>query len=395
MRSIFSNRYWMLFFFLLFYSNAGEGVSTAPNGTEPISDRRMLGNFRRLAYPQHVFFSDEHTILGTFHIPDTSEGVLARWAVAERGRFPRLTGLVETGRMRLRTNRAEFPNPILDSAGKYVTIRDFYSDEELAGRTGDAPVQIPVFSVDWENSKLREIQKLPIRWADKVQFYSTSGTASEIAFLPGSNTLLVTTEEGPMNLWDWRQGKLQAQIEDGFARVVHRFCETPSFSAVSNRMALLAFENEHDLDRDAKIMVWDMGQRKKIASLKSPDGEMLKSVELSQDGRICAAGSDHGHVKVFDVEKQTFLGKLGFTRQYRVAYALSPDSKHIVWASSYNRKVLIHIGRIDREAGTVEEVSDFDSEQSEEIVSIAFAPSGKSFITIGDSSTASIKRWKF
>lgn len=85
---------------------------------------------------------------------------------------------------------------------------------------------------------------------------------------------------------------------------------------------------------ESSVKLWDYAAGRELATLAGPDGGDLRSLAMSPDGKLLAAGSEQQFVYVWDVAQRKQVSRLAVGRADAVdAVAFSPDNKTLAVGS--------------------------------------------------------------
>jgi WD40 repeat protein len=173
-------------------------------------------------------------------------------------------------------------------------------------------------------------------------------------------------------LWEVKSGECVATFqEEGNALV-------PSVAFSPDGKLLAAGDGNGVPDMRAVVTLWDIGARKKLATL---DGHatFVNSVAFSPDAKILAAGTNGGAVRLWDAatgrSRAVFNGSA-------TSVAFSPDG-NLLAAGSFRGTLQLWDVVSGRVVAAVEE-------PHETFNSIAFSPDGKRLVAGGWSDTVTV-----
>jgi WD40 repeat protein len=134
------------------------------------------------------------------------------------------------------------------------------------------------------------------------------------------HSVLVTTASDGLKMWNMESGEVDSEIPLIGVEKLESRLNFPA--AVHSGGALVA------IGLDENVELWNLKTGKRQGLLSSFENE-LNAVVFSSDGRLVAAGSDAGMIKVWDVESQVEIAQFGSSKRKCFALAFSPDSKRL------------------------------------------------------------------
>jgi DNA-directed RNA polymerase subunit RPC12/RpoP len=163
-----------------------------------------------------------------------------------------------------------------------------------------------------------------------------------------------------LRLWDLASGKCLMTIvcgTDGTDEV---------FSAAVNPVGTQALSGH----RDGRVRLWNLETGQCLATLKGHSG-IVKSVQITLNGRFAISGSDDQTVKVWDLEAGTCVGTLEGHHDKVISVAISPDGTLIASTGFNDRTVRLW----DWKSGSCLQVLTLE-ENNPATRSVAFDPRG-------------------
>jgi RNA polymerase sigma factor (sigma-70 family) len=201
--------------------------------------------------------------------------------------------------------------------------------------------------------------------AGTLRFRHAEGVTCS-AFSPDGKTLISSSHDGTLRLWDVLTGKERRRFlcQEGGVR---RLALSPNGALLASWGGLLEAHGRH------LLAVWDVRTGKRLASFVL--GDDLPCLAWSPDSKILAApGSDEGTVRLWDVTEGKALRTLHWPKVAAVAF--SPDGKRLAACGTDGT---IRVGSV---AGDDEPLLVRGKEK--EFHFVAFSPDGKTLITGGD-----------
>src|SRR5262249_30246266 len=133
-----------------------------------------------------------------------------------------------------------------------------------------------------------------------------------LAFSPDGKSLLTAAarENGGMNGWEAEPGKPDGALKGHTKGLCEVSCGPDGKTLVSAGW-------------DATVRVWDFAARREVRVIPAPDGQWIRSVVVSADGKIAVGGGMDG--KVFLLRPAGQPGKMVATRAAPVC--LAPDGR--------------------------------------------------------------------
>ena len=171
--------------------------------------------------------------------------------------------------------------------------------------------------------------------------------------------VLVSTESDGLKMWSMESGDIESAIP--LIGVEESESDLNIPVAVHSGGALVA------LGFNANVELLDLKTGKRQGLLSSFEGEP-NAVVFSSDGRLVAASSKTGLVKVWDVDSQIEIAQLSSGKRQAFALAFSPDSKRL---ASFQRPSLVNVWNLaDRSV-------ELELHTNGDVNSLAFSPDGQ------------------
>jgi WD40 repeat protein len=218
------------------------------------------------------------------------------------------------------------PQAISDDWKYYASshaVIDVESGKPLIALTqNDDEWAIPAFSHDGRYvafARAKQIRILRIPDGTLVAEFGKRAVSS-IAFHPDDD-ILATGHWDNVTLWNARTGKRIALLR-GFARYVHGI-------GFSRDGTLLAAGTD-----DGHVQIWDVSKRRKLRTVELPGGDVSNPV-FSPDGKLVAAGTyGTGTAFVIDVRSGTIVGEARVSDLGCGSVAFSPDGRYLITPST-------------------------------------------------------------
>ncbi|MER5421145.1 protein kinase domain-containing protein [Streptosporangium roseum] len=201
----------------------------------------------------------------------------------------------------------------------------------------------------------------------RVLFASTHGATSARFYDGGRQALAAVNNR--LQFWDLADGRLLRTVED--CGLAHSIWVSPD-----ERVAVTT-------GRSRKILLWDLGRRRRLRTLEGHDDDRVSSVSMSADGRFVVS-CGRGCIRLWDVasgECVRVLEHPGHPLKARLStdgrFALSADS------DSFLRVWDVHSGQMLRAL----------EGHQRRIRDLAFAPDSSFALSAGGDGT--VQRWDF
>ena len=166
-----------------------------------------------------------------------------------------------------------------------------------------------------------------------------------------------------LRLWELASGKCVKTIECGTEDA------DDVFSSAVNPAETQALSGH----RDGRVQLWNLETGECLATLKGHSG-IVKSVQITQDGRFAVSGSADRTVKVWNLEAGTCIGTLEGHQNTVHSVAISPDGALIASTGFTDETVRLW----DWNSGACLQV--IKHEGSPSPISVAFSPDGSRLV---------------
>ncbi len=184
-----------------------------------------------------------------------------------------------------------------------------------------------------------------------------------VVALQDNSGALSGSGDGTLRLWDLGSGKCLATIEYG-ADTRDDGC-----GCAVNREGTKVLSGHHD----GRLRLWSLQTRECLATLKGHSG-IVKSVQITPDGRFGISGSNDQTVKVWDLEAGTCVETLEGHQSRVNSVAVSPDGNLIASTGFIDMTVRLW----DWKSGTCLHI--IKNEESIPPMSVAFSPEGSRLV---------------
>ncbi len=212
----------------------------------------------------------------------------------------------------------------------------------------------------------------------KRVFEGHTDQARSVAISPDGSRALSGGSDNTVRLWDMETGEQLAALE-GHTDAVMSVAFSPD-----GRMALSG-------SRDGTVRLWSLETRDELRRFEGEQAGWINSVAFSPDGKTFLAGADDKTIVLWDVESQALVRRFGDPEAttpdaghttYVLSVAFSPDGKSFLSASDDTTIILW-----DVETGDI--IRRFLGHEWGVAV-VAFSPDGKTFLSGSGDSTV---RW--
>jgi WD40 repeat protein len=199
-----------------------------------------------------------------------------------------------------------------------------------------------------------------------IRELGSTSSADWVAFSPDGK-MLATASAGGIHLWQVSTGQQMREIIEQRAFWVQFSPDNKTLIYASGRGKETSW-----------IRFWDSAQGKEIRSIQWNN---VNSLALSADGRMLAAGSEDGAVRVWDAASGQILVEspsVGTESRWNASLAFSPDGKLLASAGDTSQSKMIRIvdvktgKELRRWAGPTAGIS-----------SVAFSPDGRRLVSAG------------
>jgi hypothetical protein len=279
---------------------------------------------------------------------------------------------------RVQANRADKAEREAQAQALEVARAALYSKAIYTGH--HAPLQSVAFAPDgrlavsadeggdvriWETASGREIADFRI-----------SGEAHQAGFSPDGSLVVAAGhkgDNGKATVWNWRNGKEVAALEEPFG------LDGATFDPSGRIIALPA--------DDGTIRLWDWRADQVVRVL--PDrGGVARKAAFSGDGRLLVAGTDDGHVRVWDWRNERVLADLPTKPDNTVyAVAISSDGRYVAGGGQDSR-ARVWDWRARRMLWSMQVEDDYSVE------ALALSPDGKLVATVDSARGPRVWDWQ-
>lgn len=194
---------------------------------------------------------------------------------------------------------------------------------------------------------------------------SDTYVTSVVVFSPDSKSIVISIDNGTVQLWDTTTGKCRFNLEGHFKPVRQ--------ARFSPNGELLATGSDDDI-----VSIWDIQTGTRLSVLRG------HNMDFSADGNMLALGS-FKKVRVWDIQKQTHSASLDGHSSSVDAVRFSPDG-HFLASGSADRTV--RVWKMD--SMPVDEESASESIDGQ-ICSVEFSPDGK---LVASESSGKVRIWQ-
>ncbi|HSQ55874.1 MAG TPA: hypothetical protein VLM40_09010, partial [Gemmata sp.] len=186
------------------------------------------------------------------------------------------------------------------------------------------------------------------------------GAVLDVAFTPDAKTLLSWTEDGKVRVWDLatRKERLVLDSRGWLGRSM----------AVSRDGKLAAAGTVYNV-----IRVWDVATGKEISIQADGHDAPIHSVAFAPDGKTLVTGGANKHIHVWDAASGRQVRQL--TGQSASQVSFSPDGKRMASTWLWNKHARIW----DMDRGV--ELCQLAHDSADEVHAIGFSPNGKTMVS--------------